>query len=343
LDYLNVLPGYLAIHSVWQQKEDIELMQRRGVTVSHNPESNMYLSSGIAPVYEYLNARILVTIGTDGAASNDGINFFSAMREMWNLYKIDLMNTDVTKEFDEWIVLQAATINGAKALKLDNRTGSLTEGKEADIILISKDELGLAPARPDKIPALLIYSANTRNVKYVISDGNVVVENGHLVRYQEKALANRLSEIAAAVDERIEKGKVWDESYEIPDRLPTAYWYKYRSIRDKDGVDLRVKNSGSAPIRLTIIASGDPFGGGTADVVDKEVSDRFPEGHARLGFKEEIIIRPRQEARVIKKPGQWEYELVAPSRPLGPKSGSGRLLPRGEQLLVLGEKVGPKR
>ena len=301
LDYLTVLPSYLAIHSVWQQKEDIELMRQRGVTVSHNPESNMYLSSGVAPIYEYLNAGILVTIGTDGAASNDGINFFSAMREMWNLYKIDLMNTDVTRNFDEWIVLQAATINGARALKLDNRTGSLTEGKEADIILISKDELGMAPARPDKIPALLIYSANTRNVKYVISDGNVVVENGHLVRYQEKALANRLSEIAAVVDERVEKGKVWNDRYEISDRLTTPYWYKYRSVREADSVNLSITNSGSTPVRLTVVSSGVTFGGGTAYVADKEVSDRFPESPATSAFKEVFTIMPRQVVRVIKR------------------------------------------
>lgn len=334
LDYLNVLPGYLSIHSVWQQKEDIELMRRRGVTVSHNPESNMYLSSGIAPIYEYLNAGILVTIGTDGAASNDGINYFSAMKEMWNLYKIDLMNTDVTRSFDEWIVLQAATINGARALKIDSRTGSLTEGKEADIILISKDELGMAPARPDKIPSLLIYSANTRNVKYVISDGNLVVENGRLVRYQEKALANRLSEIAAVVDERLKKGKVWSDKYEISDRLTTPYWYKYRSVRELDSVNLNIKNSGSAPFWLTIISSGVTFGGGTAYVADKEVSDRFPERPAPSAFKREILITPQQAVRIIKRPGQWEYELFTPSATLKLKSSSG-------QLLVFGEKVRP--
>ena len=101
LDYLKALPNYLAIHSVWQQREDIEIMQRNNVSISHNPESNMYLSSGIAPISNYLKSGITVSLGTDGAASNDGINFFSAMREMWNLYKIDYMNTDVTRSFEE--------------------------------------------------------------------------------------------------------------------------------------------------------------------------------------------------------------------------------------------------
>lgn len=331
LDHLNVLPGYLAIHSVWQQKEDIELMRRRGVSVSHNPESNMYLSSGVAPVHEYLNSGVLVSLGTDGAASNDGINFFSAMREMWNLYKIDLMNTDVTRNFDEWVVLQAATINGAKALKIDGRTGSLTEGKEADIVLISKDELGMAPARPDKIPALLIYSANARNVRYVISDGNVVVENGRLVRYEENSLANKLSEIAAAVDERVQKGKIWSEEYEIASRPATPYWYKYRSVREPDSIKLSIRNSGPVPVRLTVISSGVTFGGGTAHVVGKEISDRFPEEPSKSAFTVEVILMPRQAAQVIKRPGQWEYELITPSTSLRRKSSSGQLLVLGEE------------
>lgn len=88
LDYLKGLKDFVAIHSVWSQKEDLDIMVKNHISVSHNPESNLYLSSGIAPINEYLKSNILVSLGTDGAASNDGINMFSAMREMWNVYKI---------------------------------------------------------------------------------------------------------------------------------------------------------------------------------------------------------------------------------------------------------------
>ncbi|CAF3059616.1 unnamed protein product, partial [Rotaria sp. Silwood2] len=115
LDYFKILKNHLAIHSVWLQDEDINILKRNNMSISHNPESNMYLTSGIAPIDSYLRANVLITIGTDGAASNDGINFFSAMKAMWNVYKISLMNTEISKTFDEWNIIQAATINGAKA------------------------------------------------------------------------------------------------------------------------------------------------------------------------------------------------------------------------------------
>jgi hypothetical protein len=324
LDYLKALPHYLAIHSVWQQQEDIEIMRKNSVAVSHNPESNLYLSSGIAPVYDYLNSDILVTLGTDGAASNDGINFFSAMREMWNVYKLDLMNTDVSRTFDEWNILQAATINGARALMLDDRTGSLTVGKEADVVLISNDELGMSPIRPDKLVPLLIYSANTRNVKYVISDGEIVVQSGHLIKNDEKELATRLSSIAVAVDKRIASGKIWSEDYDISGQSP--YWYRFRSIRELDTVNLKIRNSALFPMRVTVMSSGMTFGGGSCYVVDKEVNDRFPENCPKDGFKEDLVLEPGQRAQITKEPKHWEFGIATPSQALSKKSNSGQLL-----------------
>jgi hypothetical protein len=85
-------------------------------------------------------------------------------------------------------------------------------------------------------------------------------------------------------------------------------------------------------MRLTVISSGATFGGGTAYVADKEVSDRFPESPAKAAFKEEFTVIPRQAVRIIKRPGQWEYELATPSASLRRKSSNG-------QLLVFGEKV----
>lgn len=87
LEKLGALPGFVSVHSVWLTQDDMDIYKKHKVYISHNPESNMYLSSGIAPILRYMQEKIPVTIGTDGAASNDGINFFSAMRAYWNLQK----------------------------------------------------------------------------------------------------------------------------------------------------------------------------------------------------------------------------------------------------------------
>lgn len=330
LDHLKALPNYLAIHSVWQQPEDIEIMRRNNVSVSHNPESNMYLSSGIAPISDYLDAGITVSLGTDGAASNDGINFFSAMREMWNLYKIDYMNTEVTRNFDEWNILQAATINGAKALLLDSTTGSLDVGKEADIILISKDELGMSPLRPDRLLPLLIYSGNNQNVDYVISDGKLIVRDGKLARFNESILAGALSRIANVVDERIRNGKIWNDEYRIASAGP--YWYKYRSVRTADTIDVKLSNETTQPMRVSVISSAMRFSGGSCYVVDKEVSSRFPEECATAAFKEEIILKRGESVRVTKRKGGFDYVISTTHQTIPRKSAVG-------QLLLLAEKV----
>lgn len=329
LDHLKALSNYLAIHSVWQQPEDIEIMQRNNVSISHNPESNMYLSSGIAPISDYLKSGITVSLGTDGGASNDGINFFSAMREMWNLYKLDFMNTDVTKQFDEWDILQAATINGAKALMIDSTTGSLDAGKEADIVLISKDELGMSPLRQDKLLPLLIYSANSQNVKYVVSDGKLIVRNGNLARFNERLLARSLSRIAAVVDERIKTGKIWNDEYRIASA--SSYWYKYRSVRVADTIDLKLRNDTNQPLKVSVISSALRFGGGSCHVVDKEVSARFPEECAPGAFKEEITLNAGESVRVAKQPGGFDYVISTSLKTLPRKSAAG-------QLLLLAEK-----
>jgi 5-methylthioadenosine/S-adenosylhomocysteine deaminase len=331
LEHLAVLQDYLAIHSVWQQPEDIALMKKYNVSVSHNPESNLYLSSGIAPFNDYLNAGINTTIGTDGAASNDGINFFSAMKEMWNDYKFDLLNTDVTKNFDEWNILQAATINGAKSLKIDDVTGSVTEGKEADIVLLSKKELGMAPYRVGKVVPLIIYSANTRNVEYVISNGNIVVKDGKLTKFDEAKLATDLSAITTAVEQRAKEGKIWNAYYKVSGKNATTYWYKYRSVRKADSINLVIENTGPDTLKVTVSSSGLTFGGGISYMADKEVNDRFPQNNPEKSFYQPVPILPKQKMQIVKNKDQWDIVIIRGSK-------SDTYATKAGQLLVLAEK-----
>ncbi len=326
LNYLDALQDFVSIHSVWLQQPDIDIVKQHNISISHNPESNLYLSSGIAPVNDYLREKINVTIGTDGAASNDGIDFFSAMKSMWNVYKINSLNTEITKSIDPWDIIQAATINGARALKLDSMTGSIAIGKQADIILLSSDELGTAPIRDDKLIPLLIYSASTRNVRYVLSKGDMIVENGRLKKYDEHALASDLTNIANVVDQRIDAGKIWRDTYTIRDREMPLYWYRYRSIRKADSVYLIIENSTSQSLNLSIIFSGEVFGGGTPFVVDKAVAKRFPDLPPSGGFRRDFLIRPKEKIIVSKAKQNFVFILENKKRCILQKASIGQLL-----------------
>lgn len=305
----DILKHYLAIHAVWPQREDIEIMRQQSVSISHNPESNMYLSSGIPPIYQYKKQSILLTIGTDGAASNDGINFFSAMKNMWNLNKINLMNASI-KELNEWDILQAATINGAKALRIEDKTGSIDVGKDADIILLKKETLGLAPFRTKTLPALLIYSVQPSSIEYVLSDGRIRVRSGRLSNESEAILANQLSSIAAAADRRNREGRTWVEQYSLDLKNIGSYWYKYRSFRMLDHFDLRLQNNGKQKIEVYFISSGQPLGGGSAFVIDTAVRKRFPENVSVGSFKRKMTVRPNQILKIKKDRGESIFRFI---------------------------------
>ena len=326
LEYFDILKGFLSIHSVWQEPEDIAIMKRNGISVSHNPESNMYLSSGIAPVKEYLNNQILVSLGTDGSASNDGIDMFSAMREMWNLYKIATLNTEISKNIDAWDILQAATINGAKTLKIDQITGSLDVGKEADLSLISTDELGVSPIRADNLLILLIYSASTKNVKYVFSNGRMLVRDGALQLVDEHKLATNLTKIANAVDIRIKEGKIWSETYQLTDVNIQSVWYKYRSVRTADSFNVTIINKSKIGLHLSIVSSGQTFSGGSPFVVDDQVKARFPEDPEDNAFQEEIVIMPSEKCTISKRRKAKEFNIAIKGNILLRPAAPGQLL-----------------
>ena len=170
LGFFN-LPTYAA-HCVWCEDKDLEILKKHNVSVVHNPESNMKLGSGFAPVQKMLDKGINVTIGTDGAASNNNLNMFEEMHlagVIHNGYHNDpvIMNPEA--------VLRMATINGAK-LQGREDTGSLEVGKKADITAVNTDAPHMVPNY--NTPALLVYSAQGSDVTMTMVDGKILYENG---------------------------------------------------------------------------------------------------------------------------------------------------------------------
>ena len=173
LDSIGFLgPGVVAAHAVWVNESDIALLKARGVGVSHNPESNMKLASGIAPVKAYLAADVAIGLGTDGAASNNDLDMFGAMRAASFLQKV--ATSDPTA-LSATAAVRMATIGGARALGMDKQIGSLEPGKRADVIIVSMSATRQTPMY-DPL-SHLVYVTRGDDVQTTIVNGRVLMRD----------------------------------------------------------------------------------------------------------------------------------------------------------------------
>jgi 5-methylthioadenosine/S-adenosylhomocysteine deaminase len=181
LDSLGFLgPGVVAAHGVWVSDSDIALLKSRGVGVSHNPESNMKLASGTAPVPAYLRADVAVGLGTDGAASNNDLDMFEAMRMASLLHKLQTFDPQAV---GAKTALEMATIRGARALGMDRQIGSLEPGKRADVIVVS---MASARQTPMYDPlSHLVYVTRGDDVQTTIVNGKVLMRNRKMLTLDE--------------------------------------------------------------------------------------------------------------------------------------------------------------
>jgi 5-methylthioadenosine/S-adenosylhomocysteine deaminase len=159
-------------HVVWTNDKDREIMKKRGLFAVTNPGSNMKLASGIAPIEEYLKCEIPVAIGTDGPASNNCLDMFREMFLVTGLAKLKSMDAS---SVDAEEVLKMATVNGARAMGL-NDCDYLAEGKMADIIMIDLKQPNMQPI--NNIVKNLVYSGSKSNVLMTMIGGIIRYENG---------------------------------------------------------------------------------------------------------------------------------------------------------------------
>ena len=161
-----------AAHCVWVTQDDMEILKANGVSPVHCPSSNMKIGSGFAPVQQMLDRGINVTLGTDGAASNNNLNMLEEMHLASVIHNGYTGDPTVVKPGD---VLKMATVNGAKLQgRLD--TGLLAVGKKADIVCIDFDRPHLIPALD--YPAMLCYAVQGSDVCMTMVDGKILYENG---------------------------------------------------------------------------------------------------------------------------------------------------------------------
>ena len=176
-------PRVLAAHGVWLTPPEIALLKKHGVGVSHNPESNMKLASGTAPVPQLRAAGVPVGLGTDGAASNNDLDMFEAMRVAALLHKLQ---SNDPRAIPAPVALEMATIGGARALGLGDRLGSLEAGKRADLIVVSMSSARQTPMY-DAV-SHLVYATRGDDVRTTIVNGRVLMRDRKVLTLDERAV-----------------------------------------------------------------------------------------------------------------------------------------------------------
>jgi 5-methylthioadenosine/S-adenosylhomocysteine deaminase len=179
----------VAAHGIYVDATDQRLLREGGVSIAHNPSSNLKLANGIAPVATLLEQGINVGLGTDSAASNNNLNLFEEMHLAALLQKWLERDAEALPARE---VLRMATIQGARALGLDAELGSLEVGKQADVIVVDAAQPHLNP-RHDPV-ALLVYSAQAADVTTVLVKGRLLLDERKLTTLDAESLLAQAAE-----------------------------------------------------------------------------------------------------------------------------------------------------
>lgn len=197
LDEIDFLDNdVIAAHCVWLSDGDMDILNERGVNVSHNPVSNMKLASGIAPVPKMLARGVNISLGTDGCASNNNLNMFEEMKTAALLHKVDTFDPTVLPAQQ---VLEMATINGARAMGINS--GMLKVGCMADVIIVDMDKPHLTPRY--NVASHLVYSASGADVRTTIVNGKVLMDDYKVLSMDEQTVMEKAKDAASNLISRV--------------------------------------------------------------------------------------------------------------------------------------------
>jgi 5-methylthioadenosine/S-adenosylhomocysteine deaminase len=198
LDSLGLSGSHVLLaHCVHLDDAEIETLANTGTHVAHCPSSNLKLSSGIAPVSRLLERGINVSLGADGAPCNNRLDIFTEMRAAALLQKV----VRGPESLPAPRVLRMATIDGARALGLEQEVGSLEAGKRADVTIVNLNRLHSTP-RPADIVSSIVYSAQATDVQTVIIDGRLVMRDRQLLTMNEQEVIEEANRQAQALRKR---------------------------------------------------------------------------------------------------------------------------------------------
>ena len=182
-DHFGLTEAHLCLaHCIWTDEHERRIMQEKDIKVLHCPSANLKLGSGIAPVPDYLQRGINVSLGADGAPCNNNLNIFTEMRLAGLIQKY----LHGPQSMPAQTVFKLATIDGARALGMEHEIGSIEPNKKADLVFIKRNQVHSIP--DENIYAKLIYATQAEDVKHVMIDGKWVMRDRQLLTIDEKML-----------------------------------------------------------------------------------------------------------------------------------------------------------
>ncbi|QLE59418.1 amidohydrolase [Nostoc sp. TCL26-01] len=195
LENLSFLePRVFAAHVVWPNASEIALLAKRGVGVIHNPDSNLKLASGFAPIPAMLKAGVKVGLGTDGAASNNVLDMWNAIRLTALIHKGTTLNPTAVPAKT---VLRMATLGGAEALGLSDKIGAIKLGLQADVIQVKLKEPHMLPLY--NVISHLVYAADAQDVDTVIVNGQVLMQKRQMLTLDTEKIRREATSIGQKI------------------------------------------------------------------------------------------------------------------------------------------------
>ena len=183
----------IAAHAAWLTMNEVKMMADAGMSIASCPVSNMKLATGgVAPIPDFIKSGVNVTIGTDGSTTNNSLNMFEEMKILGLLQKSSRWDPTVAAAQE---LLDFATINAAKAIGMQDKLGSIEVGKYADLAILNTKLPNLRPLLPENIISNIIYSGSSSNVKTVMCQGDLVLENGKITTFNEEKILSESEEM----------------------------------------------------------------------------------------------------------------------------------------------------
>jgi len=188
----------VAGHCVWLNTEDIKLLKENNVKISHNPTSNLKLGSGIINYKDLAKSELTIALGTDGASSNNNLSMIEELRLASLLHKGVNTNPEILPASE---AIKMATINGAKALGLENEIGSLEPGKKADLVILNTRLSNVWP--PHDPYSLIAYCANDSNVYTTIINGQIIMKDRQFMTIDSREVLSDAKESLVQILNRV--------------------------------------------------------------------------------------------------------------------------------------------